>query len=128
MKGRLALTALLLAVLALLSACKANPSEEELYARLFAHFQSAGYTCELAAVDEGRDVPIYNASVWRSLVLNGAEEVLVYFDESNRADYLASRIDTASYGYITRFGLRFVLMYQGSDEGVASALLAIRND
>ena len=49
------------------------------------------------------------------------EEVLVYFDESNRADYLSEPIDE-TYGHVARFGLRFVVVYPGMDEGVIEAL------
>lgn len=46
----------------------------------------------------GRDVPIAGPEAWDSLMLDGREEVLVYFDESNRADYLSGRVDTERYG------------------------------
>lgn len=61
-------------------------------------------------------------------MLDGREEVLVYFDESNRADYLSGRVDTERYGLATRFGLRFVLVYGGADEGVREALETIPNE
>ena len=61
-------------------------------------------------------------------LLDGLEEVLVYFDESNRADYLSGRVDAERYGLATRFGLRFVLVYGGEDEGVREALENIPNE
>lgn len=121
------LLALLLLLTALcLCACKENPTGEELFAKLIDHFASRGFTCSLEPAQDGHDVPIYNASVWYSLKLNG-EEVLVYFDESNRADYLSAPIDREKYGYVTRFGLRFVLVYAGEDQTVLDALNAIEN-
>ena len=112
---------------AVLSGCASNPSEEELFAKLIGHFTQRGYTCELtplAEEDPHRDVPIYNASVWHRLMVDG-EEVLVYFDESNRADYLSAPIDEGLYGQVERFGLRFVVVYQGDDAGVLNALAAM---
>lgn len=114
---------LLLAALCLCS-CKENPSGEDLFEKLVAHFASRGFTCALEPVETGRDVPIYNGSVWCSLKLNG-EEVLVYFDESNRADYLSGFINEERYGRVERFGLRFVLVYAGDDPAVQEALDAM---
>ena len=119
---------LLAACLAVICACAANPPREELYQKLLSYFEGLGYVCELSPLsDSGRDVPIARPDAWDSLVLDGQEEVLVYFDESNRADYLSSRVD-ASYGLATRFGLRFVLVYGGTDEGVREALENIPNE
>lgn len=126
---RAALLALCLLTALMLCACKQNPSPEKLYAKLLGHFQAQGYDCTLEPLaDENRAVPIYKASAWKRLLLDGAEEVLVYFDESNRADYLSSLIDGETYRHVTRFGLRFVLVYEGEDAGVLAALAAIEND
>jgi len=116
---------LVLALAALLCACRQNPSEEELFSKLTAHFEERGYTCALARLDETdpeRDVPIYKPSAWHRLVLNDTEEVLVYFDESNRADYLSEPVDESVYGHTARFGLRFVVLYPGEDAGIHRAL------
>jgi len=121
---KIALAALLLCVMALLCGCRQNPSEEKLYARMTEHFAKHGYTCSFAAAEADRDVPIYKASSWKKLMLSD-EEVLVYFDESNRADYLVSGIDPAGYSFVGPFGLRFVLVYQGADSGVLEALNAM---
>ncbi len=118
-----------LAALVLLCGCKQNPSQERLYSKLLAHFEECGYACELAPLsDAEQDVPIDSASAWTSLWLDNEHEILVYFDESNRADYLSGRIDQDQYGLVTRFGLRFVLIYQGDDENVVKALERIQND
>lgn len=123
------LACLLAACLALISACAANPPREELYQKLLGYFEGLGYVCELSPLaDSGRDVPIAGPDAWDSLLLDGREEVLVYFDESNRADYLSSRVDAEQYGLATRFGLRFVLVYGGTDEGVRAALEDIPNE
>lgn len=124
---RLLLLALLLCTALMLCACKQNPSEEQLYAKLLACFEQSGYTCTLSPLAE-REVPIYNASAWKSLLLDGTQEVLVYFDESNRADYLSALIPAEAWGCVTRFGLRFVLVYEGTDADVLSALSRIQND
>lgn len=124
---RMLLLIMLLALALCLSACKQNPSEEKLFAKLIAHFESYGYQCALSPLADGqpdREVPIYNASVWHSLMLD-EEEVLVYFDESNRADFLSAPIDESIYGRVGRFGLRFVLVYPGEDEGVLQAFEAM---
>ena len=116
-------------VLCALGNCKQNPSEEKLFSKLIGRFESAGYECALSKLEESapeRDVPIYNASVWHRLMADG-EEILVYFDESNRADYLSGMIDEEKYGYVTRFGLRFVLVYQGDDEGVLKVLKSLQD-
>lgn len=110
-----------------LTACAANPPQEKLDQKLLAYFEGLGYACAFAPVDEARKVPIYRAEAWRSLMLDGREEVLVYFDESNRADYLAGRV-AEDWGMSARFGLRYVLVYAGEDEGVRAALAAIPNE
>lgn len=115
---------MLLLSLLLLCSCKENPSEEVLKARLIGHFEARGYTCSFEAAPLERSVPIYNASAWEVMHL-GQEEVLVYFDESNRADYLADGIDPAGYTFVGQLGLRYVLAYEGQDEDVLEALRAM---
>lgn len=122
-----ALACLLAACLTLLCACASNPPREALYGKLLDYFEGLGYACELSPLEGGREVPIYEAAAWDRLLLDVQEEVLVYFDESNRADYLSGRVDESRYGLCTRFGLRFVLLYGGADEGVRRALEAIEN-
>ena len=120
------LAAVLALVLFTLCACHENPSQEQLYSKLFAHFASHGFTCELKPVEDDRPVPIYKAAAWQSLMLD-VEEVLVYFDDSNRADYLSTFVDEETFGTAWRFGLRFVLVYDGDDPAVLDALNAIEN-
>ena len=125
---RRTLACLLAACLALVCACAANPPREKLYQKLLGYFEGLGYACEVSPLLDGRDVPIAGPEAWDSLLLEGREEVLVYFDESNRADYLSGRVDAERYGLATRFGLRFVLVYGGADEGVREALESIPNE
>lgn len=118
------LAVLLVCLLGLLCSCKQNPSEEQLYARMTEYFAGHGYTCSFASLEEGTDVPIYQSSAWKKLMLD-QEEVLVYFDESNRADYLSSGITEEGYSFVGQFGLRFVLVYEGTDSAVLEALNAM---
>ena len=118
------LAALLLGMIFSFSGCKQNPSEQQLYARVTEYFETLGYACSFSAVEENTEVPIYLSSSWKTLKLDD-EEVLVYFDESNRADYLASGIDAETYSFVGRFGLRFVLVYRGANPSVLQALQAM---
>ena len=123
-----ALICLLAAAMGLLCSCKVNPSEDQLFRKLLTHFRERGHSVSVQKLENGmRAVPIYNASVWYSMIVDG-EEVLVYFDESNRADYLAEGIDPAPYSCVTRFGLRFVLVYEGENADVLNTLHAIPGD
>ena len=124
------LLAWLLLAVTVLTGCKQNPTHAELHQKLIAYFEGCGYTCRLSPlkdVQPDRDVPVYDATVWQLLTLDG-EEVLLYFDESNRADYHLSRVDTDVYGHAARFGLRFLLVYPGEDADVIRALESIPND
>lgn len=118
------LAALLLGLIFSFSGCKQNPSEQQLYARMTEYFETLGYTCTFFDADENTQVPIYISSAWKMMKLDD-EEVLVYFDESNRADYLASGIDAETYSFVGRFGLRFVLVYRGANPSVLQALQAM---
>ncbi len=124
---RLMLLFMLAVLMLTLCACHENPSQEQLYSKLFAHFESHGFTCRLEPVAQDREVPIYKASAWQKLMLD-EEEVLVYFDDSNRADYLSTFVNEDVFGPAWRFGLRFVLVYNGSDGQLLKALNAIQND
>ena len=122
-----ALLVLILCAAFLLGGCKENPSEEQLYARMLSHFEQRGFACELSALEEDRAVPIYKASAWKKLTATG-EEILVYFDESNRADYLLDGIDQTPYTYAGRMRLRLILLYAGENESLLEALRALPAD
>lgn len=120
-KGKQWLLALICCLL--LCSCAQNPTQEKLYAKLLSRFTDAGYTVSMTPVAEDQPVGIADASRWQQLMV-GEETVLVYFDESNRADYLKTFVDAEQFGLVTRFGQRFVLTYAGSDE----ALIALLQD
>ena len=108
----------------LLCACAQNPTQEKLYAKLLSVFTDAGYSVSLSTVSEGQPVGIADASRWQQLTV-GEETVLVYFDESNRADYLKTFVDQEQFGLVTRFGQRFVLTYAGDDAALIRLLQAM---
>ena len=117
----LALALLLsLALLAALTSCQKR--EEQAYFQPLTDFlTSRGYehTLEPLADQAGsKNVPIYDESVWYSLQI-GTEDVLVYFDSSNRAKHLADQFcrDDESRKVIY-VGLRFILCYSGVDERI----------
>lgn len=118
------LTVLLAALCLLLCACAAQRSEEELYSKLLARFNEAGYMPVVSALNDDSQVPFAGAAYWRQIDL-GEEKVLVYFDESNRADYLKSFADAERFGTVVRFGQRFVLAYQGNDAVLTAFLQAL---
>lgn len=121
--GKQRLLAVLLLCL-LLCSCAKNPTQEQLYAKLIGRFAQAGCPVTLAAVPEGQAVGIADASCWMQLCFADEAEtpVLVYFDESNRADYLKTFVDPEAFGLVTRFGQRFVLTYSGSNDAVTALL------
>ena len=121
LRNWLGITTVLIQLLFGATACKKSQSPEQLSQKLRDRFQSAGYVCELSPADENTDVPIYRASVWQILRIKD-ESILLYFDESNRADYLCTLIDAQTDGYVTHFGQRYVLCYAGTDERLLAFL------
>ena len=117
---------MLIAVLFTCASCHENPSQQQLYSKLITHFERFGFSCAVQPVQANREVPIYQASAWSSLMLD-QDELLVYFDESNRADYLAGFVDESLYGNVFCFGQRFVLVYAGQNAAVLEALESIEN-
>lgn len=119
--ARKAAAALMLSLCLLLCACGRQQPASDPYGKLTAYFTDAGFACapdDEAPVD---DPAIWEASAWRALDVGG-ETVYVYFDESNRADYLLAQIDQERFGFTARFGLRFILNYRGDNEAVLQAL------
>lgn len=116
---------LLCALFLLVSSCTAQPLENKFQAFvnwLGDHGYSSTYT-PLADSGNEVDVPIFNETVWYLFALEGGEELLVYFDTSNRAKQLAEQFcSNPSYGKTAAFGLRFIVNYRGNDEGVLSLL------
>lgn len=111
----------LMALCLCLCGCSPAPAPEARDKKLIDSFTSRGMTCERADDVQIADPAIYDASAWYALSVNG-EIVYVYFDESNRADYLCSGIDQEEYGLATTFGLRYVLNYRGDNEDIIAAL------
>lgn len=126
LKKRLALLAVLLLAAYLSGGCAHSTPDRE--NKLLVCFEGLGYSCEIRPMEAGeREVPIYDASVWQLLTLDGSYELLVYFDESNRADYHLRRLDRALWPHAARLGLRYLVVYQGADPGVAAALEKLQN-
>lgn len=125
--GKRQVVAALLLLCLLLCSCAKNPTQEQLYAKLIGRFAQAGCPVTLAAVPEGHAVGIADASCWIQLCFADEAEtpVMVYFDESNRADYLKTFVDPEAFGLVTRFGQRFVLTYSGSNDAVTALLKAM---
>lgn len=115
--------ALLLACLCLCG-CAQDKTPEQRDAKLLGYFTGLCLSCEYAPDVAVENPAIYKPSAWQTLLVDG-EAVYVYFDESNRADYLLEGIDTDIYGYATRYGLRYVLNYRGDSEAVLEALRGI---
>ena len=103
-----------------------NPTAQERSRKLKTYLEDLGFTVVIEPMAQDRTAPIYKPSAWESWQLDG-EELLVYFDESNRADYLAGQIDE-SFGVSARFGLRFVLVYAGEQEAILSMLQNLPQD
>lgn len=119
-----ALMLLILALAAALCGCAQKQSDDQLYHKLLTVFSEAGYAAALEELPPETSVPIYDASVWKALKA-GEETVLVYFDESNRADYLLTMLDQEKAGYATHFGQRFVLCYTGENAELKAFLETI---
>ena len=116
--------AALCALLGTLGACAAKSTAhylDELAQVIKAH----GYACTWEPLaDTGREdaVPIFEQSSWY-LFHVGQEEVLVYFDSSNRAKQLAQQfISKDEYPHVATYGLRYILVYNGQEEGVLNLL------
>ena len=107
-----------------LSGCAKTPTDEQRYRKLIALFTDAGYSCALSDPPPDTPVGIYNASVWKTLKI-GEETVMVYFDESNRADYLITLVDPAVCDLAVDWGQRFILTYNGDDETLIAFLQAL---
>ena len=122
MKRKWAALLLLLPTLAVaLCGCASKQKNDQVYQQLLTAFADAGYAAVLEAPPQDAPIPIYNASVWKALQ-TGEDTVLVYFDESNRADYLLTMIDQEQYGYATHAGQRFILVYNGENAALKAFL------
>ena len=113
--------ALLILVLLVCTSCQ-KQTEPGYFQPLLDFLQSRGYTGELEPLKKGESpipVPIYDETVWHLLWI-GQEEVLVYFDSSNRAKHLAEQFcSDVENGKVIYVGLRFILCYPGTDEEIS---------
>lgn len=120
---------LLIIVLLACTGCGKQTVDKQL-ATLSKALDEAGYACTITPLSEvapDTDVPIHDATVWYSVKL-GEEELLVYFDSSNRAKQLAKQFCTdPAYGRTIAYGLRYIISYQGSDTEVDRLLDSLEN-
>lgn len=124
MRRRGWLAAVLAGMLLALSGCQEASQLDKLSA-LEKWITGQGYECiydpSLRAA-EGTPVPIGDASLWIPFQVQG-EELLVYFDTSNRAKQLARQFAAhEAYGTSAAFGLRFIVNYRGTDPNIFALL------
>ena len=101
-----------------LTFCTNNHIETDPYEPILNRFNTFHTICN--PMPETYDAPIYNPSAWCVLQVDG-EEVWVYFDESNRADYLSQSIADA-YDHVVTIGMRYILVYNGENPAIIKAL------
>lgn len=115
---------LLAGMLWVLSGCQEASQLDKLSA-LAEWITEQGYTCRYdpsLRAAEGTSVPIGDPSLWIPFQVEG-EELLVYFDTSNRAKQLARQFASDEiYGTSAAFGLRFIVNYRGADPVVLALL------
>lgn len=121
------LAALLAAMLLVMSGCQGASQLDKLTA-LADWITGQGYACAYdpqirAAADAA--VPIGDPSLWIPFQVEG-EELLVYFDTSNRAKQLARQFCAGEdYGTCAAFGLRFIVNYRGTEPRILALLSAM---
>jgi hypothetical protein len=125
MKKKKAFGVFLLATALAFTSCQKR--DEQAYFQPLADFLTAHgygeYALEPLADQAGNtSVPIYDATVWHSLRI-GTEELLVYFDSSNRAKQLADQFCREDESQkVIYVGLRFIICYAGADEGIIALM------
>ena len=85
-------------------------------------FENGGFSVSLSEVSDGTPVAIGENSRWKALNTESGDEVLVYFDDSNRAEYLAGMVEPGPYGQIFWYGQRYILTYAGSGQALLEFL------
>ncbi len=119
-KRWMGLSVLLAAALCLCACHQETPNEQ--FKLLTDTLAEKGHTATVTPLsDTGRSeaVPIYNETVWYSVMLEGGQELLVYFDTSNRAKQLAEQFcKEPEDGKVAALGLRYILLYRGEDEAM----------
>ena len=89
---------LLVLCLGLLTGCFRATALKEPYAQIMQAFENGGFSVSLSEVSDGTPVAIGENSRWKALNTESGDEVLVYFDDSNRAEYLAGMVEPGPYG------------------------------
>ncbi len=112
----LILSFFLLLCLILLTGCFHATALKEPYQQIMQAFEDGGFPVSLAELPAETPVAIGEPARWKALRTEEGEEVLVYFDDSNRAEYLAGMIEPGAYGQIFWYGQRYILTYAGSSE------------
>ena len=87
-----------------------------------ASFENGGFSVSLSEVSDGTTVAIGENCRWKALNTESGDEVLVYFDDSNRAEYLAGMVEPGPYGQIFWYGQRYILTYAGSSQALLEFL------
>ena len=129
MKTILKWSSVILVILILLVAtsCQKQISLEQRYDEVISYFASRGINGRIDDAKENQRVAIYLPSAWKVFTYNN-EEILVYFDESNRADYLSSIVDSSVFPYVANMGLRYVFTYSGNNNEIIQEFTALNND
>ncbi len=107
---------------ALLTGCFRATALKDPYAQIKQVFENGGFSVSVSALSDGTPVAIGDVSRWKALRTEDGEEVLVYFDDSNRAEYLAGMAEQGPYGQIFWYGQRYVLTYAGSSQALLEFL------
>ena len=113
---------LLVLCLGLLTGCFRATALKEPYAQIMQAFENGGFSVFLSEVSDGTPVAIGENSRWKALNTESGDEVLVYFDDSNRAEYLAGMVEPGPYGQIFWYGQRYILTYSGSSQALLEFL------
>ena len=107
---------LLFLCLILLTGCFHATALKDPYRQIMQAFETGGFPVSLAEVSAETSVAIGETARWKALRTEEGEEILVYFDDSNRAEYLAGMVEPGVYGAIFWYGQRYILTYAGSSE------------
>lgn len=113
---------LLVLCLGLLTGCFRATALKEPYAQIMQAFENGGFSVSLSEVSDGTPVAIGENSRWKALNTESGDEVLIYFDDSNRAEYLAGMVEPGPYGQIFWYGQRYILTYAGSSQALLEFL------
>ena len=115
MKKKSLIIMLFLLAIALCFMCSScQKTYQDPYITMANEFISRGFPVKILDVTPTTNVAIYTNEVWKCFEYK-QEQIYVYFDESNRADYLCDQINKEQFTHVAPFGLRYVLTYNGTD-------------